>query len=139
MSLTIDLRPEPAVQPAAVQASRGRTTVNTDTWWRRVKEATVERYREWRFDRDIDQIHAALNRLSSRQLEMIGCRRDRLLEDVYRLVHNNAAAEWCDAPLPLAAWVPPSNGGPAGGGPASGAIDVGTLTMLHRERVLEAA
>jgi hypothetical protein len=111
MSLMIDLRPEP------------------DTWWRRLKEATVERYRDWRFDRDIDQIHAALDRLSSRQLEMIGCRRDRLLEDVYRLVHNHAAAEWCNRPLPLAAWVPPLNGRPEGG----------ALTTIPRERLLEAA
>lgn len=135
MSLTIDLRPEPSAAPT----SGGRTTVNTDTWWRRVKEATVERYREWRFDRDIDQIHAALNRLSSRQLEMIGCRRDRLLEDVYRIVHNNAAAEWYDAPLPLAAWVPHSGAGPIGAGPAEGRPDMATLTTLPRERVLEAA
>ncbi|UEM07459.1 hypothetical protein JL101_031480 (plasmid) [Skermanella rosea] len=135
MPLTIDMHPE----PAAVQGARGRTTVNTDTWWRRVKEATVERYREWRFDRDIDQIHTALNRLSGRQLEMIGCRRDRLLEDVYRLVHNHAVADWCDNPLPLAAWVPPAHGGSMGGASIGGGPDIATLATLPRERVLEAA
>lgn len=116
MSLMIDLRPEhTSVETSAGGRSAAEKMPDRDTWWRRVKEATVERYREWRFDRDIDQIHAALNRLSSRQLQMIGCRRDRLIDDVYRLVYAHSVAEWCDKPLPLAAWVPPSTRYPTRG------------------------
>lgn len=125
MSLMIDLQP----QHVPARSSATARVESRDSWWRRVQEATVERYSEWRFDRDIEQIHAALDRLSGRQLEMIGCRRDRLIDDVYRIVYTHSVAEWCDEPLPLPAWVPPRNRVPEGS----------LLTTITRARVLEPA
>ena len=120
MLLTIDFRPEHhVVQPASMNIVN-----HTGGWWSRLKEATVERYREWRFDRDVQKIHAALERLSDRQLELIGCRREWLIEDVHRLIRGNAMVEWCNRSLPSLAWLPPT---PEPGGRAS-------LIAASRER-----
>jgi hypothetical protein len=76
-------------------------------WCMQLKDAAVERYRDWRFDRDVWKIHAALEQLSDRQLDLIGCRRDWLIEDVHRLVRNHAMVTWSSQTLPSLAWLPP--------------------------------
>ncbi len=76
-------------------------------WCMQLKEAAVERYRDWRFDRDVWKIHTALEQLSDRQLDLIGCRRDWLIEDVHRLVRTHAMVTWANQSLPSLAWLPP--------------------------------
>ena len=76
-------------------------------WCMQLKEAAVERYRDWRFDRDVWKIHTALEQLSDRQLDLIGCRREWLIEDVHRLVRSHAMVTWSNQSLPPLAWLPP--------------------------------
>ncbi len=48
-------------------------------------------YAEWREDRDMAAIVGALYRLSDRRLALIGLHRDRLIDDVERMMDGSAA------------------------------------------------
>lgn len=94
-------------QPEHSQPTPSNPVRRAGAWWLRLKEAAVERYCDWRFDRDVWKIHAALEQLSDRQLDLIGCRRAWLIEDVHRLVRNHAMVTWSSQSLPSLAWLPP--------------------------------
>ena len=114
MVSTFDFQPEHSSSSPLNAARRA------GGWWLRLTEAAVERYRDWRFDRDVWKIHAALEQLSDRQLDLIGCRRAWLIEDVHRLVRSHAMVTWSSQSLPSLAWLPPLHE-PAAGSAATDA------------------
>jgi hypothetical protein len=64
----------------------------------RTRAAARAAHAEWRFERDIGAVMAALDRLSDRRLALIGMRRDALFEAVAEMitraeVDRQAAAE----------------------------------------------
>jgi hypothetical protein len=94
-------------QPGPSPLSPNNLARRAGGWCMQLKEAAVERYRDWRFDRDVWKIHTALEQLSDRQLDLIGCRREWLIEDVHRLVRSHAMVTWSNQSLPPLAWLPP--------------------------------
>ena len=109
MVSTFDFQPEPSPSLPISLARRA------GGWCLHVKEAAVERYRDWRFDRDVWKIHTVFEQLSDRQLDLIGCRRAWLIEDVHRLVRSHALVTWGSQSLPSLAWLPPPQEPAAGG------------------------
>ena len=65
MVSTFDFQPEPSPASPMTLARRA------GGWCLHVKEAALERYRDWRFDRDVWKIHTVFEQLSDRQLDLI--------------------------------------------------------------------